>query len=275
MSKDTNMKSNQNFNDDRNNGSEFPRTSITSFNWKTYFWSVYQLANGVKVMTTRHIALLVGQPKHVVQKFLSDNNLETLTVLAPNGAVAQVYPLYIAAVYLQRLLDDGHLETHEKSLTRREWKELIQELCNPIPGKVMTPNSYFFNGDYRIYPAQLVRLELEDDIKLEVLVLNSGECRIEHREGLKCVKPVDINLLTIHSPSKAKLFSRLKLSPDNVECRIKTESGMRSLYALSFKDWLSVWEHLANKGNKKATAILKAWANENIYSRVAKLFPQG
>jgi hypothetical protein len=268
-----NIETNPNFDYCQQNGSEFPKITITFLHWKKYSWNAYQLPNGVKVMSARQMGLLVGQPKHIVKEFVKSNNLETITVQVLNGTITEVYPQSVAAFYLQKLLDNGNLDMHEKSFTRNEWKELIKALYNPIAGKAITPNPCFFTGDYRVEIAKSLQIQLENNIKLEVLVLQSGEYRIEHGEGLKCIKSNPC-WLTQHSPVKAKIFSRLNLSPDNVECRVKTESGVKSLYALSFQDWLSVWEYFANKGNRKATAVLKACARENIPSRVGKLLTQ-
>jgi hypothetical protein len=44
-----------------------------------------------------------------------------------------------------------------------------------------------------------------------------------------------------------------------------------SINALDWDDWLSVWEYLANRGNTKATAVLKACAKESIPVRVSKV----
>ena len=274
MNRDTDIETNQNFDDnDQQNGSKFPKVSIASLHWEKYSWGALQLPNGVKVMTVRQMALLVGQAKQIVKDFVESNDLEEITVQVFNGELTEVYPLSVAAFYLQKLLDEGKLNSHRLPLTRREWQELIKRLYNPEPGNAITPNPCFFTGDYRVEIAKPLQIELESNINLEVLVLQSGEYRINHSEGLKCIKS-NPSWLTQHSPVKAKIFSRLNLSPDNVECRVKTESGVKSLYALSFQDWLSVWEYFANKGNRRATAVLKACARENIPTRVTKLLPQ-
>ena len=59
-------------------------------------------------------------------------------------------------------------------------------------------------------------------------------------------------------------MSDLNLSKDITECRVITKHGFKSVYALSIKDWFSIWEHFANRGNRLATAILKACAKEAI-----------
>ena len=62
------------------------------------------------------------------------------------------------------------------------------------------------------------------------------------------------------------------LSKDNVECRVQTQDGVRSMYALTLEEWLSIWEHFANNHkNQQATKVLKAFALKNIQSRIAYL----
>ena len=249
---------------------EMPKTVIGYWHWKQYSWSVYELPNGMKVMSDRQMGLLVGQPKVNVSIFVQSNGLETIRVELPNGKQTQVYPLSVAAIYLQKLLDKGLLKVHRLPLDNDEWQDVITALCNPVRDKAVTPNPYFFTGDYRVTVAKALPIKLDNNINLEILVLRSGEYRIEHREGLKSISS-NPGWLVQYSPSKAKIFSRLKLSTDTVECRVITDKEIKSIYALSFEDWLSVWEYFANKGNRQATAILKAWAKESIASRISRL----
>lgn len=249
---------------------EIPKIVVDYWHWKQYSWSVYRLPNGIKVMSDRQMGLLVGQSKVDVSNFVKSNGLEIIKVELPNKMQTHVYPLSVAAIYLQKLLNKGRLKLHRLKLSNDEWLSLITALCNPVRDKAVTPNPYFFTGDYRVTVAKALPIQFENNISLEVLVLRSGEYRIEHREGLKSISS-NPGWLVQYSPSKAKVFSRLKLSTDTVECRIITDKEIRSMYALSLDDWLSVWEYFANKGNRKATALLKACAKENIDSRVSKL----
>lgn len=217
-------------------------------------------------MSIRQIALLVGQPRKIVRDYLESNSSEAMTVQLSNGKITQVYSLSVGANYLQKLLDEGNLVYHPLSLTHIKWRELIRALRHPELGKAATPNPCFFTGDYRVSSANALQIQFENNINLEVLVLQSGEYRIEHHEGLKCIKS-NPNWLTQHSKVKARILSQLKLSTDNVECRVNTQTGTKSIYALSLEDWLSVWEYFANKGNRRATAILKACALESISTR--------
>jgi hypothetical protein len=254
---------------DRHNNSEFPKVTFTSWYWRHCSWSAYQLPNGVKVMSKRQMGLLVGQPKCSVQNFVESNDLEAIAIQLPNGKLTQAYPLPVGAIYLQKLLNNGDLRSHRLLLNTSEWRQLIDALFHPSRGKAVTPNPCFFTGDYRVAAATSVQVMLENDINLEVLVLRSGEYRIEHCEGLKCIKS-NSRWFSECSPVKAKIFDRLKLSKDAVECRVQREDAVKSIYALSLDDWLSVWEYFANKRNRRATAVLKACARESISARVAK-----
>ena len=104
---------------------------------------------------------------------------------------------------------------------------------------------------------------MDADISIQVLVLQSGEYRIEYQEGLRCVGH-DPDWLVNYSSKKARTLSDLNLSKDITECRVVTKHGFKSVYALSIKDWFSIWGHFSNKGNRFATAILKACAIEGI-----------
>lgn len=261
------MKSNSNFNG--LSSSKVPQVKLASWDSKHYSCKTYQLPNGIRVMSVRQTALLVGQPRDTVRNYLESNSSDGITVEIPNGKIIQVYPLSVAADYLEKLLDEGDLLYHQLSLTYFKWKELIRALRNPKLGKTITPNPCFFNGNYRVSRASPLQIQFNDNTNLEVLVLQSGEYRIEHHEGLRCIKS-NPDWLVKHSKIRARILSKLKLSNDNVECRVNTESGTTSIYALPIEDWLSVWEYFANRGNRQATAILKACALESISTRVSR-----
>jgi hypothetical protein len=261
------MKSNINSNSHGQSNPEVPQAKLASWYSKYYSCKTYQLPDGVQVMSSRQMTLLVDQPRDTVKNYLASNSSDATRVQIPNRKIIQVYPLSVAANYLQKLLDDGDLLNHRLSLTYFKWQQVIRALRNSKLGKGITPNPYFFNGNYRVISASPLQIQFDNNINLEVLVLKSGEYRIEHHEGLKCIKS-NPNWLTHHSRVRAKIMSKLSLSPDNVECLVNTESGTASIYALTFEDWLSLWEYFANRGNRRATSILKACALESISTRI-------
>ena len=221
----------------------------------------------------RQMALLLGQPKNIVRSFIESQALDTLTVVIDNGMEVQVYPLRVAAIYLSTLLKNGDLDKHPLSLSRREWHSLIKALFKFEGASHSTPNPCFFTGHYWVEIANPVSVEIEALASIQVLVLQSGECHIEYQEGLRCVQH-DPNWLVNYSPKKARTLSDLKLSKDITECRVITQDGFKSMYALSIRDWLSLWEHFANKGNRLATAILKACASVGIDVLIARAISQ-
>ena len=242
---------------------QLPRVSTTSWHYHDKSWKAYQLPNGALFMSDRQMALLVGQPKNIVRSFIESQNLETLTVQIENGVEVQVYPLSVAAIYLSTLLKNGSLDEHPAQLSRREWHSLIKALCNFKPVSGNTPNPCFFSGNYWVEIANSLSVEIEADISIQVLVLRCGEYRIEYQEGLRCVGH-DPDWLVNYSSKKARTLSDLNLSKDITECRVVTKHGFKSVYALSIQDWFSIWGHFSNKGNRCATAILKACAIEGI-----------
>jgi len=250
---------------------EIPRTIAVRWWWKQHSWAAYQLPNGVKVMSDRQMALMVGQSKTNVKNFVESNNLETITVQIPNGVTIQGNTLPTVAAYLQQLLKEDNLQQHRLSLTRREWEELIKALSdNDLQnGKLLVPNPRFFRSNYQVIAAKPIQIELENNITLEVLALPSGEYRIGYGEGLNCIQ-ANPNWLLENSSKKARTLAQLKLSPFAVQCRVATKEGIKHMYTLGCDDWLSIWEYFANKGNRRATAVLKACAKESISSRVAK-----
>ncbi|MEO1433781.1 MAG: hypothetical protein AAFV71_32930 [Cyanobacteria bacterium J06633_8] len=242
---------------------QLPRVSTASWHYNNFSWKAYQLPNGALFMSDRQMALLIGQPKNIVRSFIESQNLETLTVQIENGVEVQVYPLSVAAIYLSTLLKNGSLDEHPAQLSRREWHSLIKALCNFKPASGNTPNPRFFSGNYWVEIANPLSVEIEADTSIQVLVLQSGEYRIEYQEGLRCIRH-DPNWLVNYSSKKARTMSDLNLSKDITECRVITKHGFKSVYALSIKDWFSIWGHFSNKGNRFATAILKACAIEGI-----------
>lgn len=250
--------------------SSLPKVTNTYWRWQNHTWAAFQLPTGVKVMSARKMALLVDQPKQEVQEFIKSNQLETMTVEVPNGIPVQVYPLTVGAVYLRQLLSSNCIPKN-LPISPYEWAEIALALTNPQQGNSVTLNPCYFTGEYRVVIAQSYQIELENNIKLEVLVDSDGEYRIAHNEGLKCIKSSP-DWLIQNSQRKATTFSTLGLSKDNVECRVQTQNGVRSMYVLTLEEWLSIWEHFANHHkNQEATKVLKALALKNIQSRIASL----
>ena len=248
---------------------QLPRVSISYWRYYEQCWKAYQLPNGALFMSNRQMALLVGQPKKIVRSFIESLSLETLTVHIDNGVEVQVYPLSVAAIYLSTLLKNGELDKHPLLFSRREWHSLIKALCKFEPASRSTPNPCFFTGNYWVEIAKKISVELEVNLNMQVLVLQSGECRIEYEEGLRCVQH-DSNWLVNYSSKKARTLSDLKLSKDITECRVMEKDGFISIYALSIPDWLSLWEHFALRGNRNAIALLKTCAKEGIDVRIKK-----
>lgn len=259
-----------------NSTTNIPKTIVARWWWRQYSWSAYQLPNGLKVMSDRQMAIMVGQSKANVRNFVSANNLETVKIKIPNGIIITAKTLPTVAAYLKRLLELGNLQYHRLSLNKREWQELIATLSgNKLGhGNFLLPNPRFFHHNYQVVTATPIKIELENNIVLEVLVLPSGEYHIGYREGLICIK-VNPNWLLQNSLKKAKVLTRLKLSPLVVQCQISTSEGMKQIHTLGCKDWLSVWEYFAKKGNRRAIAMLKACAFESIANRVAKVVNNG
>ncbi|NJN10439.1 MAG: hypothetical protein HC815_21585 [Richelia sp. RM1_1_1] len=263
------MNQKDNINIDPNYHAQLPRVSISYWRYYEQCWKAYQLPNGALFMSDRQMALFVGQPKKIVRSFVDSLSLETLSVQIDNGVEVQVYPLSVAAIYLSTLLKNGDLDKHPLLFSRREWHSLIKALCRFEPASHNTPNPCFFTGNYWVEIARKISVELEVNLNIQVLLLQSGEYRIEYQEGLRCVQH-DSNWLVNYSPKKARILSGLKLSKDITECRVMEKDGFISIYALSIQDWLSVWEHFANRGNRLATALLKTCAKVGIDVQIAR-----
>jgi hypothetical protein len=45
------------------------------------------------------------------------------------------------------------------------------------------------------------------------------------------------------------------------------------MYALTLQEWLTIWAHFAGTKNQQATKVLKAFAWENIQTRIAANCP--
>ncbi|MDJ0733548.1 MAG: hypothetical protein QNJ47_05570 [Nostocaceae cyanobacterium] len=250
---------------------DIPQTAAVRWWWRGYSWAAYQLPNGLKVMSDRQMSLMVEQSKANVRNFVDAYNLETITVKTPNGMIIQAKTLPTAAAYLQLLLESGNLQHHRLSLNQYEWKDLIRTLSDNNLGKrkLLIPNPRFFEPNYRVVTAKPIEIEIVNNIVVEVLVLPSGEYRIGYSEGLNCIK-VNPNWLLQDSHKKAKVFTRLKLSPLVVQCKVNTPSGTKRIHTLSCEDWLSIWEYFAKKRNRQAIAMLKACAEESIACRVGR-----
>lgn len=253
-----------------NQNSRILKTTASNWRWKQHSWAAYQLPDGMKVMSARRVAQLAGQPITDVIDFVQSNDLETLNVIIPSRVVINAITLPSIAIYLQRLLEENKLQHNRLSLSRDEWGEIIDALTNPSFGEDLTPNPYFFRSKCPPVRANATQIRLEDNITLEVLILQTGEYRISCTEGLNCIQ-ANPEWLMDTSPKKARVFSKMKLSHQTIECRFVTEQGIKQAYTFSCNDWLSIWEYLAKKGNKRAITVLKACAKERISVRVQKV----
>ncbi|MBF2018458.1 MAG: hypothetical protein IGS23_25330 [Rivularia sp. T60_A2020_040] len=249
---------------------KIPKTTVSIWRWKQNSWAAYQLPDGTKVMSARQAARLVGQPNTDVIDFMQSNNLETINVIIPSKVFINAITLSSIAIYLRHLLEENKLQRNRLSLCREEWEELIDALANPLSEEYLTPNPCFFISNCPPVKANATQIQLEDNVTLEVLVLQTGEYRISCTEGLHCIQ-ANPEWLMNTSPKKAKVFSKMKLSHQTVECRFVTEQGIRQAYTFGCNDWLSIWEYFAKKGNKRAITVLKACAKENISVRVEKV----
>jgi hypothetical protein len=251
---------------------ETPKVLAIRWWWKQYSWGAYQLANGIKVMSDRQMALIVGQSKTNVKNFVQLNNLQTINVQIPSKVIIQGHILPTVASYLQQLLKEEKLQQHRLSLSHDEWEELVKALLDNDVGnrESLVPNPKFFTSNFQVLTAKAIQIILENNITLEVLAMPSGEYRIGYDEGLNCIQS-NSNWLLENSPKKARTLAKLNLSPCPVKCLVGVSEGIKQIYTLGCDDWLSIWEYFANKGNRRATAILKACAKENIASRVVKL----
>ncbi|BAY67043.1 hypothetical protein NIES22_71870 (plasmid) [Calothrix brevissima NIES-22] len=255
-----------------NIATQIPKTINIRWWWKHHSWAAYELVNGIKVMSDRQMALIVGQSKGNVKNFVQSNNLQVIPVQIPSKVIIQGHTLPTVATYLHQLLKEDKLEQHPLSLSRNEWKELIKALTNnDVQNREpLVPNPRFFSRNYQVVSAKPIQIKLDNNMTLEILAMPSGEYRIGYDEGLNCIQ-CNPNWLLEDSPKKAKTLAQLKLSPSPVKCLIPASDGIKQIYTLSCDDWLSIWEYFANKGNRRATAILKACAKESISFRVAKL----
>lgn len=250
-----------------------PKTTASIWRWKQHSWAAYQLPDGMKVMSARQAARLVGQPNTDVIAFMQSNDLETINVIIPSRVVINAITLPSIATYLQWLLEEDKLQHNRLSLSREEWKELIDALFNPSFQEFLIPNPCFFTSNCPPVRANRIQIQLEDNIRLVVLVLQTGEYRISCAEGLNCIQ-ANPEWLMDTSSKKARILSKMRLSHQAVECRFATEQGIKQAYTFNCNDWLSIWEYLAKKGNKRAITVLKACAKEHISVRVEKVLSQ-
>ena len=253
-----------------NRNSKTPKTAASIWRWKQHSWSSYQLPDGMQVMSVRRVAQLVGQPNTNVIDFMKSNDLETINVRIPSKVVITAITLPSIAIYLRQLLEENKLQHNRLSLSHEEWEELIEALNNPYSKEHLTPNPRFFKSNCPPIKANTTQIQLADNIAVEVLILQTGEYRISCTEGLQCIEANPEWLMDI-SPKKARVFSKIKLSHQTIECRFATERGIKQAYTFSCNDWLSIWEYFAKKGNKRAITVLTACAKEHISERVQKV----
>lgn len=113
---------------------------------------------------------------------------------------------------------------------------------------------------------------------LEVLVLPNSrrnEYRISYEAGLKVIGHPSQWLLGLpFSQKKLQRLQRNDFSGEVKQCVVNTSEELRIWETLCIGDWLTIWELFAINGNKKAAAVLKYLASENIEQRVEKILNQ-
>lgn len=134
----------------------------------------------------------------------------------------------------------------------------------------------------KAYPVTL-QVECTPQLKkqgmhLEVLVLpnsRQNEYRISYEAGLKVIGYPSKWLLELpFSQKKLERLQRNDFSGEVKQCVVNTSEESRIWETLCIGDWLTIWELFAINGNKKAAAVLKYLAFENIEQRVEKILNQ-
>ncbi|MEM7557083.1 MAG: hypothetical protein AAF378_23935 [Cyanobacteria bacterium P01_A01_bin.84] len=244
-----------------------PKATAALLHWSNLCWSVYITADGMKVMSLRQAAIFLGQKQKDVASFVFRNRLETIQVQIPNGIAIEAYTLPTIGKYLNYLLDRNLSEQHRLTLTQEEWLDLLNTLLHPEKEVITQPNIYYFKCECMPVDAFAINIKL-DKINLQVLLTSNKEYRIGCSEGLKCIK-TSPTWLTDDSEKKAKILSKLNISREVTQCRVKASKNIKP--SLTYSDWLAIWEYFANNGNKLAITILKACALESIASRAKRL----
>lgn len=110
-----------------------PIETVKSARWhyKQHSWAVYQLPNGVCVMSDYQMSKQVGRAKADARSFVKLSNLPTIQVRIPNGRVIAVNPLTTVAAYWQFLLETDQLPYDV--LTKSDWSKLIKALRYAYP----------------------------------------------------------------------------------------------------------------------------------------------
>lgn len=261
---------------------EVPKVLPVRWQWKHGFIRAYQLPNGMLVMSDSQMAFPARQYSKAAKEFVIKRNLNTVLVQLPNHKLAYFNTLATVATYWKHLLASGEMPESINSTT--DWENLI---------KALEDASLHPNIKLRLLPrldenhevsvkarepvsisAQPLLLNLQMNskatLRLEVLALSTGEYRISQLSGLAAVGAFSNWLSELNNSSrKLNALRKRGFEGKTVTCHIHTPTGRRTLVTLSVDDWLTIWEYFANRGNTKATAILKACAKESIPRRAA------
>jgi hypothetical protein len=109
--------------------------------------------------------------------------------------------------------------------------------------------------------------------QLEILRLNTGEFRVSLASTLEIIGNNQQWFETLnHSHSKLKRLRSKGFSGQIIICQIEHKQRIYEVETISFNDCLTIWEYFANKGNRQATAILKACARTSLVAHIKDVF---
>lgn len=259
---------------------EISKVTVSKLRWQQYSWTAYKLPIGQLVFSDRQMALAVGQSKKAAQDFVHNNNLNTILVQLPNGTQMRANPLSTVAAYWKSLLKLGLITNFSNSFDWEEFLEWVEKSASKFLKTEGCSISKFKTDTQNlktVVSAQPIKLQLQDglatsnqNLQLEVLVLFSGEYRINYQSGLAVIGTNSNWLKELkNSPRKLRSIENKGFSGLSKFCYVHTSNGVQEIETLSIDDWLTIWEYFANHGNTKASAVLKACAKESLQKRAA------
>lgn len=255
------------------------RVQLTTWKWKDFSATAYQLSDGSYVMSYRQMALKVSQDKNNAKNFVEKANLPRMEVKLNNFVWATAAPLTTVLAYWKHL-DESGVEKQIASLGCQAIEEFLAEQERLASCSTASKPSKTLKAVYEVSI-------LPSRPSLRVLLLGDREdyeeYRIELDSALKLIGVSHSWLDKLRPKTRTQLrekgFSSVQetyyITTRNNHTQTDEEEPeiIASSKTIELSDYLAICKHFADRRAKVAIACLAELASESLDSRIAKLSP--
>lgn len=255
------------------------RTQLTTWKWKDFSATAYQLSDHSYVMTYRQMGLKVNQDKNHAKNFVEKANLPRIELKINNFFWATAVPLTTVLAYWKHLEESG-VEKQTACLGCQAIEGFLAEQERLVCCSNSSKPSKTLKTGYEVSilpsrPSLRVLLLLDKD--------GQEEYKIELDSALKLIA-VSADWLDKLRPKtrtqlKGKGFSGVQstcyitIREKDTQTDEEESETIANSKTIELSDYLAICQHFAERRSSLAIACLAALAKESLSKRIAKLSP--